>query len=48
MERRWRDQGFTAILVTHYVAEGVTLADRGLMIEDGEVALARAWFGGGA
>jgi sulfonate transport system ATP-binding protein len=35
----WRDQGFTAILVTHDVAEAVTLADRVLMIEDGEIAL---------
>jgi sulfonate transport system ATP-binding protein len=35
LERVWRDQGFTAILVTHDVA----LADRVLMIEDGEIAL---------
>jgi ABC-type arginine transport system ATPase subunit len=56
MKRVWRDQGFTAILVTHDVAEAVTLADRVLMIEDGEIALdpdrsataVRAWFGGGA
>jgi sulfonate transport system ATP-binding protein len=39
LERVWRDQGFTAILVTHDVAEAVTLADRVLMIEDGEIAL---------
>ncbi len=39
LERVWRDQGFTAILVTHDVAEAVTLADRILMIEDGEIAL---------
>ena len=39
LERVWRDQGFTAILVTHDVAEAVTLADRVLMIEDGRIAL---------
>jgi sulfonate transport system ATP-binding protein len=39
LERVWLDQGFTAILVTHDVAEAVTLADRVLMIEDGEIAL---------
>jgi sulfonate transport system ATP-binding protein len=35
LERVWRDQGFTAILVTHDVAEAVALADRVLVIEDG-------------
>ena len=39
LERVWRHQGFTAILVTHDVAEAVTLADRVLMIEDGAIAL---------
>jgi sulfonate transport system ATP-binding protein len=39
LERVWRDQRFTAIMVTHDVAEAVTLADRVLMIEDGEIAL---------
>jgi sulfonate transport system ATP-binding protein len=39
LERVWLDQRFTAIMVTHDVAEAVTLADRVLMIEDGEVAL---------
>ena len=39
LERVWRDQGFTAILVTHDVAEAVTLADRVLVIEDGRIAL---------
>jgi sulfonate transport system ATP-binding protein len=34
----WRDQGFTAILVTHDVAEAVALADRVLVIEDGRIA----------
>lgn len=37
-ERVWRDQGFTAILVTHDVSEAVALADRVLVIEDGRIA----------
>jgi sulfonate transport system ATP-binding protein len=39
LEGVWLDQRFTAIMVTHDVAEAVTLADRVLMIEDGEIAL---------
>ena len=39
LERVWRDQGFTAVLVTHDVAEAVALADRVLVIEDGRIAL---------
>jgi sulfonate transport system ATP-binding protein len=39
LERVWLDQGFTAVMVTHDVAEAVTLADRVLMIEDGEISL---------
>jgi sulfonate transport system ATP-binding protein len=38
LERVWRDQGFTAILVTHDVAEAVALADRVVVIEDGRIA----------
>src|SRR5205085_8104277 len=38
LERVWRDQSFTAILVTHDVAEAVALADRVLVIEDGQIA----------
>jgi sulfonate transport system ATP-binding protein len=38
LERVWVDQGFTAILVTHDVAEAVALADRVLVIEDGRIA----------
>jgi sulfonate transport system ATP-binding protein len=38
LERVWRDQAFTAILVTHDVAEAVALADRVLVIEDGRIA----------
>jgi sulfonate transport system ATP-binding protein len=37
LERVWRDQGFTAILVTHDVAEAVALADRVLVIEEGRI-----------
>jgi sulfonate transport system ATP-binding protein len=39
LERVWRDQGFTALLVTHDVAEAVTIADRVIVIEDGVIAL---------
>jgi sulfonate transport system ATP-binding protein len=39
VERVWVDQRFTAIMVTHDVAEAVTLADRVLMIEAGEITL---------
>ena len=38
LDRVWHDQGFTAILVTHDVAEAVALADRVLVIEDGRIA----------
>lgn len=38
LEKVWLDQGFTALLVTHDVAEAVTLADRVLLIEEGVVA----------
>jgi sulfonate transport system ATP-binding protein len=38
LERVWRDQGFTAMLVTHDVTEAVALADRVLVIEDGRIA----------
>jgi len=38
LERVWLDQNFTAILVTHDVAEAVGLADRVLIIEGGEIA----------
>lgn len=39
IERIWRDQRFTAILVTHDVSEAVALADRILVIDQGGVAL---------
>jgi sulfonate transport system ATP-binding protein len=38
LERVWRDQAFTAILVTHDVSEAVALADRVLVIEEGRIA----------
>src|SRR4051794_38277695 len=38
LERVWLDQGFTAIMVTHDVAEAVALADRVLVIEEGRIA----------
>jgi sulfonate transport system ATP-binding protein len=38
LERVWREQAFSAILVTHDVAEAVALADRVLVIEDGRIA----------
>ncbi len=39
IERVWRDHGFTALLVTHDVAEAVALADRVVVLENGRVAL---------
>ncbi|MET3135079.1 sulfonate transport system ATP-binding protein [Oxalobacteraceae bacterium GrIS 1.11] len=39
IEALWLARGFTAILVTHDVAEAVALADRVLLIEDGRIAL---------
>ncbi len=39
VEDAWRSGGFTAVLVTHDVAEAVALADRIILIEHGGVAL---------
>jgi sulfonate transport system ATP-binding protein len=39
IERVWQQKGFTAIVVTHDVSEAVMLADRILLLEDGDVAL---------
>jgi sulfonate transport system ATP-binding protein len=39
IESVWRDKGFTMLVVTHDVAEAVTLADRILLIEEGRVAM---------
>ena len=38
IERLWQQHGFTALLVTHDVAEAVAVADRVLLIEDQRVA----------
>ena len=39
IERIWRLQGFTALLVTHDVAEAVAMADRILVVDEGRIAL---------
>ena len=39
IEAVWREQKFTAVLVTHDVAEAVALADRVIILDDGAVAL---------
>jgi sulfonate transport system ATP-binding protein len=41
IESLWQRHGFTALLVTHDVAEAVAVADRVLLIEDHQVALDR-------
>ena len=38
VERVWRTQGFTAVLVTHDVGEAVRLADRVIVLERGRIA----------
>jgi sulfonate transport system ATP-binding protein len=39
LERVWQGQGFTAVLVTHDVAEAVALGDRVVLIDAGRIAL---------
>ncbi len=39
LERIWLKQRFTAVLVTHDVAEAVALADRVVVIDRGRIAL---------
>jgi sulfonate transport system ATP-binding protein len=38
IEQLWLQQEFTAILVTHDVSEAITLADRVIVFEEGEIA----------
>lgn len=37
IERLWKEQGFTAILVTHDVSEAVQLADRIILLDQGHI-----------
>jgi sulfonate transport system ATP-binding protein len=39
VEAVWREQGFTAVLVTHDVTEAIVLGDRVVLIEDGIIKL---------
>jgi sulfonate transport system ATP-binding protein len=39
LERLWQEQGFTALLITHDVEEAVVLADRVVLIENGQISL---------
>jgi sulfonate transport system ATP-binding protein len=39
VEQVWQSQGFTAVLVTHDVAEAVALADRIIVLDHGVIAL---------
>ncbi|KIU51703.1 MULTISPECIES: aliphatic sulfonates ABC transporter ATP-binding protein [Pseudomonas] len=39
IENLWRKHGFTVLLVTHDVSEAVAVADRVILIEDGEIGL---------
>ncbi len=39
IEQLWLDKGFTALLVTHDVAEAIALADRVVLIEHGAITL---------
>lgn len=39
IERLWQQHGFTVLLVTHDVSEAVAIADRVILIENGQVGL---------
>ncbi|MFM5980810.1 MAG: ATP-binding cassette domain-containing protein [Sphaerospermopsis kisseleviana] len=39
LERLWTEQGFTSLLITHDVEEAVVLADRIVLIEDGQISM---------
>lgn len=41
LENVWLQEGFTALMVTHDVSEAVALADRVILLEDGQVTLDR-------
>ncbi|MGO2659712.1 ABC transporter ATP-binding protein [Mycetocola reblochoni] len=41
IENLWEERGFTAVLVTHDVAEAVALADRVIVLADGRVSVDR-------
>ena len=41
IESLWETHGFTAVLVTHDVSEAVALADRVLLVEEGQITLDR-------
>ncbi|MGM3307127.1 ATP-binding cassette domain-containing protein [Anabaena sp. WFMT] len=39
LERLWQEQGFTALLITHDVEEAVVLADRVILLENGQISM---------
>jgi sulfonate transport system ATP-binding protein len=39
VEQVWAEQGYTAVFVTHDVAEAVALADRVIVLRNGRIAL---------
>ena len=39
VERVWREQGFTALFVTHDVGEAVSIADRVVVLDQGQIVL---------
>ena len=39
IERLWRENGFTAVLVTHDIFEAVALADRVILLNEGKIDL---------
>ncbi|MER3493474.1 MAG: aliphatic sulfonate ABC transporter ATP-binding protein [Mastigocladus sp. ERB_26_2] len=39
LENLWQEQGFTALLITHDVEEAVVLADRVVLIENGQIGM---------
>ncbi|MCC5652030.1 ATP-binding cassette domain-containing protein [Nostoc sp. XA013] len=39
LEELWQEQGFTALLITHDVEEAVVLADRVILIENGQIGM---------